>query len=99
MSEALGLRSLPKPRFAVIKSCNEASFKAAKVQKTSKSEMQLKVCPELHRILFDSTENPFKVQRLVGIERKAEPMVKISAHVCSALPHARKFKVSTGIND
>lgn len=73
--------------FGVIKSF----YEARKVLRTSKSEMQLKLCAVLHRILFASPGNSME-------NAKALQTREQGGNFCTRLhrlPQARRFKVPT----
>lgn len=77
--------------FGVIKSF----YEARKVLRTSKSEMQLKLCTTLDRILFDSPENSMESAK--AFQTWTQSWVD-GGNFCTrlhCLPQARQFKVST----
>lgn len=79
----------------VIKSCYEAPLMAQKVLRTSKSEMQLKVCAPLHRILFYSSENSMESAK--AFQTRTQSRID-GWNFCTRLHRfatCPKFKVST----
>lgn len=95
MIEAFGLCTKASSA-NVIKSCYEAPLMARKVLRTSKSEMQLKVCASLHRILFDSPENSMESAK--AFQTRTQSRID-GGSFCTRLYRfatCPKFKVSTG---